>query len=217
MAFEDGPNGSIYREQITDRILTVEIVNPQYRDVTCLMKVDKAETLEQITRELEAVEPPVPITRDIPPPVPITRNIPPPVPITRDIPDSRAPRQFQLQEHFADLSSRYTPEQIWRFRLEMDVLKAKNARQNIRNARDLRIADNIVSESVKQLKKWEKRAKSRGVNIDSSLLSDRLSYSKMLEKYARLDEGALYVYQIDGPDTIPPGYCHPDERECIPH
>jgi len=81
----------------------------------------------------------------------------------------------------------------------MDVLKAKNARQNIRNARDLRIADNIVSESVKQLKKWEKRAKSRGVNIDSSLLSDRLSYSKMLEKYARLDEGALYVYQIDGP------------------
>jgi len=196
MAFEDGPNGSIYREQITDRIITVEIVNPQYRDVTCLMKVDKAETLGQITREPEAVEPPVPITRHIPP-----------VPITRHIPDSRAPMQFQPQENFADLSSRYTPEQIWRFRLEMDVLKANHARQNVRNtrmtnnnyARDLRIADNIVSESVKQLKKWEKRAKSRGVNIDSSLLSDRLSYSKMLEKYARLDEGALYVYQIDGP------------------
>jgi len=52
MPFEDYPKGSLYQEQVGDRRITIQIVNSQYRDVACTLKVEQEESVEQIaTRE----------------------------------------------------------------------------------------------------------------------------------------------------------------------
>jgi len=175
MAFEDHPKGSLYTEQRGDVNIKVEITNSEHRDISCILDVQKQETLQEATVRQQEEE----ISARQREEAIATRQRTNERAINNDQ-DDREPTEAEMTTHV----------------LEQAVVDTRHVHTTTRGF-DSRRTGQQVHEAENMLREWESQAMRRGEEpILSSLLSRyRLSRVHQLEQDERLEQGTRRIEQ----------------------
>ena len=194
--FEDHPKGSLYQEQVGDKRISLQIVNSQYRDISCTLKIDQEESAEQIavreSEELNRLELNAQQMMDRE----NSQNVINALELARedvshighDILQVLRKQATPVHESSLEMLKEPTENDMTTHLLEQEYLDAKRIAGGRHSRQEQRVLANELLKAEKSLKDWLKR-----FPLYSSVLGYALGPADRRKQNDRLEMGAVRI------------------------